>query len=321
MTAGCTLLPLESLGALRARGRDARAFLQGQLSADLTRLTADRALLAGYHNPQGRVLALLRLFEVAPGEMLAVLPRELIAPTLARLSAFILRAKVVLTDDSPHWRLEGLAGPGASAGATPAAPFMAQLPVAADGLARLGDSFALRVGAGRTRWLLATPAGAAAPQEGAPFRDCEQAAAPDLWQRLAVEGGEPQVYASTSGEFVAQMLNLDAVGAIAFDKGCYTGQEVIARAHYRGRVKRRLQRFRTAQPLALAPGDSGELSDGRPFRVVEAVATADRGCEFLAVAPLPAAQAGAQTQDSSPDASPRPPIEARQLPLPYALPD
>jgi hypothetical protein len=81
------------------------------------------------------------------------------------------------------------------------------------------------------------------------------------------------------------MLNLDVLGAIAFDKGCYTGQEVIARAHYRGRVKRRLQRFRSRGPLDLKPGDRGELADGRSFTVVEAVRLVDGRCEFLAVAP------------------------------------
>ena len=90
-----------------------------------------------------------------------------------------------------------------------------------------------------------------------------------IWQRLEVAAGQPQVYAATSEEFVAQMLNLDALNAIAFDKGCYTGQEVIARAHYRGRVKRRMQRFRVARGLpCYRPGDSGQLADGRTFKVV-----------------------------------------------------
>jgi tRNA-modifying protein YgfZ len=315
MTTGCTVVPLESLGALRARGRDASAFLQGQLSADVTQLAADRSLLAGYHNPQGRVLALLRLIQAAPGEVLAVLPRELVAVVLARLSTFILRSKVVLTDDSAHWRFEGLVG-----AALAAAPRATHLPLIAGGIAPLGDSFALRLGAGRARWLIATPTAGAAQQPSAALAGAEPGA-PELWRRLCIEAGEPQVYAATSGEFVAQMLNLDAVGAVAFDKGCYTGQEVIARTHYRGRVKRRLQRFQSAQPLSLAPGDSGELSDGRAFRVVDAVRSADRGCEFLAVAPLSAQEAGAAAEAAPPGSSSRAPVDAVALPLPYALPD
>ena len=87
------------------------------------------------------------------------------------------------------------------------------------------------------------------------------------------------------------MLNLDVLGAIAFDKGCYTGQEVIARAHYRGRVKRRMQRFVTHAPRALQPGDAAELTDGRSFKVVEAAQHADGRCEFLAVGAMGAPDA------------------------------
>jgi folate-binding protein YgfZ len=110
---------------------------------------------------------------------------------------------------------------------------------------------------------------------------------------LDIADGEAQVYAATSEEFVAQMLNFDALDAIAFAKGCYTGQEVIARAHYRGRVKRRLQRFVSRGAAALAVGESGTLADGRAFKVVEAVGLADGRCEFLAVAPFAGGTAGA----------------------------
>ena len=112
------------------------------------------------------------------------------------------------------------------------------------------------------------------------------------------------------------MLNLDVLGAIAFDKGCYTGQEVIARAHYRGRVKRRMQRFVTRGPQ-LNAGDSGALADGRAFRVVDAVPTAEGHCEFLAVVPLTA------TQEANPEhshAAGALAVEAEALPLPYVLP-
>ena len=322
MCAQWNLLPLDFLGALRVRGRDARAFLQGQLSNDLTRLDAGRSLLAGYHSPQGRVLALLRLLEPAPGEVLALLPRELVTPVMSRLKTFILRSKVELADASADWRIEGLVGPSApgpapssAAGVTPLAPpFVARLPHAPGTVARLGDCVALQVGEHPARWLLVSPAAGANGEPG--LARCAPAP-PELWQHLAIENGEPQVYAATAGEFVAQMLNLDALGAISFDKGCYTGQEVIARAHYRGRVKRRMQRFRSAGAPPLKPGDAGELADGRPFRVVEALRAGDGACEFLAVAPL---VAGATTGEARP-ASDTLRLDASQLPLPYELPE
>ena len=177
---------------------------------------------------------------------------------------------------------------------------------------------ALRIGAQPPRWLLISPlaAASAAQPAGAPPH-CEPAP-PEAWQRLSVAAGEPEVFAATSEEFVAQMLNLDVLGAIAFDKGCYTGQEVIARAHYRGRVKRRLQRFVSNSPLRLQPGDTGALNDGRAFKVVNAVALADGRCEFLAVAPF-AGEDGAAGRPQ-PQAERARVIDAQQLALPYGLP-
>ena len=397
------LTELADLGALRVRGADAVSFLQGQVSNDVARLTPQHSLLAGYHNPQGRAIALLRLVQLEQDDLLAILPREL-APTVAsRLSKFVLRAKVKIADESASWRVTGLAapaqkasvaknsdagaahrgasvatagtidpGPGTStaqdssetswaagqferasalvalpAGANAAAPAAmasdpdvsswtaAQLAVAdatislpdASALmlpdsvgsqSRVDDSVVVRVGAAPARWLMISPAQQASPL--APVARADR----DSWRRLDIAAGQPQVYAATSEEFVAQMLNLDALDGIAFDKGCYTGQEVIARAHYRGRVKRRLQRFVSRGALRLAAGDSGQLADGRAFKVVEAVQVADGRCEFLAVAPLaagdqepptaPAAQSSATSAQSTP-------VDAEQLALPYKLPN
>jgi hypothetical protein len=167
--------------------------------------------------------------------------------------------------------------------------------------------------------LVLSPVGSPAPLTGCVAADRDE------WRLLDIADGEAQVYAATSEEFVAQMLNLDALDAIAFSKGCYTGQEVIARAHYRGRVKRRLQRFVSRGPATLAIGDSGTLADGRGFKVVEAVKLAGGRSEFLAVAPMTgpadtdatstAGEAVAQTTRSAPV------IDAEVLTLAYPLPE
>ena len=277
---------LDDLGALRVAGADAARFLQGQLSNDLGRVSADRSALAGLHNPQGRAIALLRIVQLAADDFLALLPRELAAGVAGRLSKYVLRAKVTVTDDSQSWRVTGLVACGL--GHAEPAP-LAGYPGVTGELRRLGERMVICVGEQPTRWLLIAPAadasGAPALQGGALPQSAP--ARREVWRQLDIISGLPQVYAATSEEFVAQMLNFDILGAIAFDKGCYTGQEVIARAHYRGRVKRRLQRFRSRGPLDLKPGDSGELADGRAFTVVEAVRLGDGRCEFLAVAPLP----------------------------------
>jgi tRNA-modifying protein YgfZ len=314
----CGTVSLDALGVLRARGQDAVSFLQGQLSNDLTLLSRERSLLAGYHNPQGRVIALLHLLQLASDDLLAILPRELIAPVIARLSKFILRAKVKLADESPQWRIGGLLpsgteGDSAHRDDSAAADLIAALPAAANATARIAAATVVRLAQEPARWMLVSPV------SQPPLPGTRAAAEPITWQRLAVAAGEPQVYAATSEEFVAQMLNLDCLGAIAFDKGCYTGQEVIARAHYRGRVKRRMQRFVTRNAQQLKPADAGALKDGRTFKVVDAVQLPDRRCEFLAVTQLPGAAAAETTPAAGPDGAA--PLEAQQLGLPYALPE
>jgi folate-binding protein YgfZ len=251
-------------GLLRFQGPDARKFLQGQLSNDMDELRADRLLLAGFHNPQGRVLALLRLAAPAADDIVALLPAELAEATGAMLRRYVLRAKLTLSTETSAAALAALA---------------AQLPPVAAYLA-----------------------------------------AQSLAQDIAA--GVPQVCGATSGTFVAQMLNLDCIGAISFNKGCYTGQEIIARAHYRGRMKRRMQRFVSAGPATLAPGDAVTLGDGRSAQIVAATVRADGRTEFLAVASLAAPAGGDATGEAATDSTAAAPhLTATQLPLPYALPE
>ena len=296
---------LESLGVLRASGPDVRKFLQGQLSNDMARLSPQRALIAGYHNAQGRAIALLRLLEIAPDEVLAILPRELVPAVSARLGKFVLRAKVKLSDESGAWTVWGVDASG-DAGANGSA-HAGVLPALAGEVRRTADEHVLRLADSAARALLLRPVNAPPLQAHAPLSLAQ-------WQLGAIGAGEPQVYAATSEEFVAQMLNLDVLEGISFEKGCYTGQEVIARAHFRGRVKRRMQRFITTEAVILRPDDAVQLADGRAARVVDAAVHADGRCEFLAVAALSAAE------------TPEPPaqgaaiLHATQLPLPYALP-
>ncbi|MGA0055115.1 MAG: YgfZ/GcvT domain-containing protein [Steroidobacteraceae bacterium] len=248
-----TAMILTYLGVIAARGPDTRRFLNGQLSQDLTALSAGQAVRAGLHNPQGRVLALLLILPQGSDDLLLLLPHERIPSTLALLQRYVLRSKVKLTDESALWRIEG-GGPESPADDTPLAA-----PYASDG-----------------RWIRLQPS------DTADVTDADDLAA---WQLADVRAGLPLISEATAGEFVAQMLNLDLLGAISFTKGCYTGQEVIARAHYRGRVKRRLQRFDASMVASgeLAPAASITLQDGRSAQVVQ-IATTDAGItEFLAV--------------------------------------
>ncbi len=273
---------LDDLGVLRVRGTDAEQFLQGQLSNDVTRLAREGSLLAGFHNPQGRTIALLRLIQAGEHDILAVLPRDLAATVAQRLSRFILRSKVRITEESTAWRLRGIVRPEPPGG------------------------LAFKVSGEPARWISVEPV---------PTASTAPAPAPrNAWQLLDIAAGVPQLHPQTSELFVAQMLNLDLIDAISFSKGCYTGQEVIARAHYRGRVKRRMQRWRTIAPAALAPGDFARLGDGRTIRIVDAAQRPDGRCELLAVAPL---TVGADDDPTGSDDKTL--LEVEQLPLPYEL--
>ncbi len=284
MDSGWRLVTDLGLGVLRARGADARTFLQGQLSNDASAVHSGELQLSGYHTPQGRVIALLHLTALSSDDLLALLPAELVPAVVTRLSRYVLRAKVRIADDSAQWRVVGYRG---------TAP---QVP---------GGALSLPYGSAR-HLVLIPHAEAAATDEAALGTRKD-------WLACDIAEGLPQVFLATTEAFVAQMLNLDVLGGIALDKGCYTGQEIIARAHYRGQVKRRMQRFATQMPCDLKIGQSGVLNDGRTFRVVEATTLADGHCEFLAVTnPAP----GPETEA----ADPQTPVVARQLALPYELP-
>jgi folate-binding protein YgfZ len=277
--------PPDGLGVLAFRGSDAAKFLQGQLSADVEKLTPGAATLAGLHNAQGRVTAILTLLRTAPAEMLAVLPRDLVATVETRLRKYILRAKVRIEDLSASLLVLGsVTGPWT-------APGIPQLPWAG-------------------RWVLLVPADHPEVVAG-------RMAARAHWDREDVAAGLPQVYLATSESFVAQMLNLDLLGGVAFDKGCYTGQEVIARAHYRGRVKRRLQRWHAPPGPEPRPGSTARATDGRSLTVVRAAVGTDGGWDLLAVgnfAPGEPAAAAADTGDAGV-------LLVEPLPLPYSLPE
>jgi tRNA-modifying protein YgfZ len=281
-----TTTDLSDLGAIRAQGPDAVKFLQGQLSSDVTKLQGPGSMLAGFHNPQGRLIALLRLIRLGPQDILAILPRELAPAVVAKLAKYVLRAKVKITDDSVNWTVSGVTSgtPGAQAIAE---EYAAIIPL---------DSLASR------SWVLRTAQSAASAGEHTRLDR-------EAWRALDIAAGLPQVHASTSEAFVAQMLNLDVLGGIAFDKGCYTGQEIIARAHYRGQVKRRMQRFRTR---------GAQMVESSDLKIVEAVRLPDGRHEFLAVAPLHAqsdATEGARQRRIAGGEL------VESLPLPYSLPE
>jgi folate-binding protein YgfZ len=215
---------LTDWGVIRAVGDDARAFLQGQLTQDVLHLDAGNARLAGYCSPKGRLLASFVVWQRGPAELLLACSADLLPATLKRLSMFVLRAKCKLSDASAELPLFGLAGAAVQQTLGDAGPARAwgRGHVDSADLIRLPDA------AGMPRFLWAG--------EPAPILP---ALAPEAWRWLEVQSGVVRIVAATVDQFVPQMVNLEVVGGVNFQKGCYPGQEVVARSQYRGTLKRR----------------------------------------------------------------------------------
>jgi folate-binding protein YgfZ len=278
---------LGHLGLLRFTGADARSFLQGQVSNDTERLAQGGALLCAYSNAQGRVLAVMSLLPHSTG-IVAILPAELVTPIAAALRKFVLRSKLRIEACPTELIVAGQHGAAGLQGAGLPVPagFGAYQEAQGIGVARIHepkDRF----------WLIgAPPALAALDQGSAAQREAD-------WRLADIRAGLPQVYAATREAFVAQMLNLDLVDGISFTKGCYTGQEIIARTQHLGRIKRRMFHLAIGKAGdALSIGQSVTVADGRSGRVTE-LAQGAGGYEALAVLPLevsaPGATAGSAT--------------------------
>jgi folate-binding protein YgfZ len=311
---------LPHLGLLRFAGPDAISFLQGQVSNDTRRLS-DGALACALCNPQGRVISVLHLLPHSSGIM-AILPRELVATTLERLRKFILRAKVKIEDVTEQYAVIGVHGAAAleaAAGTPLSGARLAGSPLPADGTGYFehegtGIARVIPGAQGSIRYWVVRPASGAVSQPGAggsgTGADLHAEQMEREWRLADIRAGSPQVYAATSEEFVAQMLNLDLIDAINFSKGCYTGQEIIARTQHLGRIKRRM--FRLRLPAGRwAIGQALRLADGRTGRLTE-IAPVGEAFEALAVLSLEAGMA----DDRSLSADTAPAVE---LPLPYGL--
>lgn len=260
------LLPSRAL--LLARGRDAEKLLQGQLSSDLRRLSADTSPYTSLNSPKGRLLATGFLHRLADEVIALDLPRAVAAATLRRLQLFVLRSEVRLSlggDEDPA--LLGVFGDAAlSALGLP-------VPAAAGDALRHGSlQVATRPGPQRRHVLIG-------PRSALPDATAD---ASTRWHAADIEAGIVNLTPDTQDHFVAPTAGVETLGGIAYDKGCYTGQEVIARLHYLGQAKRRLYRLRLAAPVPPGAKVHGEADTDAAGEVADCVAAAD-GALALAV--------------------------------------
>lgn len=321
----------------RVSGADARAFLNGQLSSDVRTLAADRWQLSSYSTPKGRALAtfvLAATASTAAGESFWLVTRRSVAgPTLRRLAMFVLRSKVTWAHETHA--VVGVCGAAGRAALTallaaepppaaecltpsPASPLAGLLSAAAEAGAAGAMADAVVIGLGDDAWWLLLPLAALADVASSLRRSLPEVGAA-RWDAVEVAAGRPWVESGTVESFVPQMLNLDLTGGISFKKGCYPGQEIVARTQYLGKVKRRMLRFAFAlADDATLPGpgasvhSAGESSQAVGEVVLAAPLDAARG-QLLAVLQMDLAAAA----DLHLGAADGPRLEA--LPLPYPL--
>ncbi|QTW17404.1 YgfZ/GcvT domain-containing protein [Comamonas kerstersii] len=226
------IAPISHLGIIRVQGDDAASFLHGQLTNDFVLLDQQHARLAAFCSAKGRMQASFIGFKRAPDDILLICSQDLLARTLKRLSMFVLRAKAKLTDASADFQLFGLIG-----NAVPATEAPWTLHTQADG----SHLVHLYPAAGQPRALLVAPVGTPAPQG--------TALTSEQWLWTEVASGIAMVSEPVFELFVPQMLNYESVGGVNFKKGCYPGQEVVARSQFRGTLKRRAYIVHADQPL------------------------------------------------------------------------
>ena len=303
---------LTHLGVIRAAGEDAATFLQGQLTQDVMSLGSSEARLAAFCNAKGRMQASFVVFKRMAGadeEILLVCSRDILAATLKRLSMFVLRAKARLSDASDEFALYGVTGDALDAiesiagGARPA---WAKVDIDAVNLVFLYP------GAGQPRALWCAPAGAA-PPAGAPL-DLE------LWHWLSVQSGIAMITQPIFEAFVPQMLNYESVGGVNFKKGCYPGQEIVARSQFRGMLKRRAYLVHTAAAPVVGQEVFHASDTEQPCGLVAAAAAhPSGGFDAIVSMQTSAAANSAQGQLMLGSVGSAPGAALTLLPLPYAL--
>ena len=275
---GSLVASLDHLALLQFGGEDAEVFLQGQLTCDVGKVGPRSSTYGAYCSPKGRMLASFLLWRDEAGFSMA-LSRDIAATVLKTISRFVLRAKVKTGDASGSVALVGAAGPKAEGALRDVFPDLPGMPLEVSSLP--GKGTVIRLKDGRFVLASAPPAVSELRQR---LEGALQATDGRAWRWLDIRNGLPWITAATQDRLVPQMANFELIGGVSFDKGCYTGQEVVARTQHLGKVKRRMFLANVAAPAAA--GDdlySEDLGDQASGMVLNAEASPDGGCDLLAV--------------------------------------
>jgi len=247
------------------------------LTSDVNHLQAGSVQHSSWCTPKGRMLASLVLFRRDAG-YLAILSADLREFIEKRLQVYVLRSKVRISNRSADHELIGLSGPQAET-----ALQSAGLPVPNSSMQTVSTDNATTLRLDKTRFILVIASGAAASVWNALSAHAKAAGTP-AWQWLEIRAGIPLITEATKEAFVPQMANLDKIGGVSFHKGCYPGQEVVARTQYLGKVKRHLYRFHASGTVVAGmPVSTADLPEHACGMVANASPAPDGGCDGLAV--------------------------------------
>ena len=288
---GLVFADLSHQGVISVHGADAGSFLQAQLSNDVSQLDdGSRSQLDAYCTPKGRMLGLMRVFRQGDGYYLR-LPQDTLEAVLQRLRMYVLRAAVTLEDATDNFLRLGVSG---AAAAEELQAVAGALPDGVDQAVHRGDLSILQVAGVQPRYEVYARSLAAARSlwdalnvRGAPVGE-------PAWRLLEILAGLPAVFASTAELFVPQMANLQLVNGVSFKKGCYPGQEIVARMQYLGTLKRRMYLGRIDADGRVEPGESlfpAADSEQPVGRIVDAQPHPDGGQAALAVLQIKSAAA------------------------------
>jgi len=313
-TADHTIIsPLTHMGTIQATGNDHRSFLQGQLSNDVNNITPSTSIIAAYCNPKGRMLADFRIIETSAGLQLHCYA-DILTNVLNRLKMFVLMSEVELEDISNAIQCIGIAGNDSEA---LLGQHVSSVPTEVNDVTEVSGCHIIRLAGSPARFMISGSVETLIPLWEKLAQDTTIVGT-ETWNLGDIYSASPHVEAATVETFIPQMLNLHAIDGVSFTKGCYPGQEIVARMRYLGKLKRRMFRLHIDAASAPAVGDdvvSGASQSGQGAgKLVTVSASPAGGYEALAVLEITAAESGDIALKNTDDA------KISILSIPYEVP-
>jgi len=310
---GNVFADLSHYGLVSVHGEDAQDFLQSQFSNDIRQVDDTHSQYSGYCSAKGRLLASFRIFRRGDSYYLC-LPAEMIEDLISRLRMFVLRSKVTIEEAGNTFVYLGVSGGEAS---EKLCDISGDLPESVHEVIQDEEQLTIRVPGIHPSYEVFTSVERARVLWDKLNVDSAAIGA-EAWQLLDIQAGVPVIYRQTRESFVPQMANMQLVDAVSFKKGCYPGQEVVARMQYLGKLKRRMYKLRTHTEIRPEPGDElfrGEDASQSTGKVVSAAAHPDGGYALLAVLQISSAEGGG---DLHLGASDGPGVVIEPLPYPFS---